>query len=141
MNLSIIKRIEAVERLVAKPPVVPVLVMIYYDQDDKTGKPWAVKETIGTLDQKGKIQGQCHDMVYHYPRLSEYRFHPDFMGSVIIDMTGSPQGDEGGLYSFNAKDLRKECRASKCAFSLEYQGSTGKLQGGWIITVITSYTA
>lgn len=139
MNLSIIKRIELAEKLTAKPPILPIMVMIYYDQDDKTGKPWAVKETIGTLDQKGKVRGKCWDMVQHFPSLSDYRFHRDFVGTVIIDLIGSPLED-GNLYSFSAKDFRKEQRAQKCAFTLEYQGSTGKLQSGWIVTVISSYT-
>lgn len=139
MNLSIIKRIEAAERLTARPPVVPILVMIYYDDQDKTGKPWAVKETMGTLDQRGKVRGKCWDFVQHFPDISEYRFHRDFMGSVIIDMTGSPYADND-LYSFKAKDFRKEQRAHKRAFKLAYKEGTGKLQGGWIVTVISLYT-
>lgn len=137
MNLSILKRIEAAEKLTAKPPITPIMVMIYYDDLDKTGKPWAIKETIGTLDQKGKVKGKCWDIVHHVPDFAEYRFSRDFMGTVIIDLTGSPY-KEGDLYSFSAKDFRKEQRAHKCAFKLAYQGSTGNRQAGFIVTVIPS---
>lgn len=105
MNVSILKRLAAIESKVQKPEAVPSLIMIGYDD---TRKQWSISETYSSGTGK-KQTFKTKD--YFVDRLQQCCFPAEGNPRVIMDTFGSPDPDiYENLFCFDLADLRQDLK-------------------------------
>ena len=103
MNVSILRRIEAIERTVGRGIEPPEMIMIHYDDSADCG--WKIVEHYPSCKEKNS--GGCKVKTIIVDRLQDYYFPANFNGRVILDAFASPDSAiHGGMYCFDIEELR-----------------------------------
>ena len=105
MNVSILKRIAALESRVQKPEASPSLISIRFCE---LRNQWSISETY--ISGKGKNQTFKTKEIF-VDRLKDYFFPAEGNARVILDAIGSPDPDiYADLFWFDLAELRKDLR-------------------------------
>ena len=103
MNISILRRIEAIEKRVGQGAEPPTLIMIHYDDNSEK---WSVTEHYtsgGRKDPNG-----YRTKTNSFDCLQDFFFPAEFNGRVILDTFSSPDPTiYGNLFCFDIDDLRE----------------------------------
>ena len=103
MKVSILRRIETLEKRVGQEHEPPEMIMIYYD--DSMDHGWKVTEHYPLHEEKKNDRRKTKTNVYE--RLKDYFFPADFNGRVILDTFASPDpAIYGNLFCFDMEELR-----------------------------------
>lgn len=106
MNLSIIKRIVAIENIVQRPSAVPSLIMISYNS---TAKEWKIVESYEIGQGKKKTFKEKQHTAKH---LKDYIFPADGNPRIIMDTFGNPDPNIfENLFCFDLKELQGDLKA------------------------------
>ena len=103
MKVSILRRIETLEKRVGQEHELPEMIMIYYDDSIDCG--WKVTEYYPLHEEKKTDRRKTKTTVYE--RLQDYFFPADFKGRVILETFASPDpAIYGNLFCFDMEELR-----------------------------------
>ena len=103
MKISILKRIEAVEKRVGKGAEPPTLIMICIDENLEK---WRVTEHYASGNWKDP--NGYKTKTSEFDRLQDFFFPVNFKGRVILDTFASPDPSiYGNLFCFDIDDLRE----------------------------------
>ena len=104
MNISILRRIEAVEQRVKRVAEPPTLIMIHYD--DCMEKKWVVTEHYTSGNWKNPNYHRTETITVE--KLQDFFFPADFKGRVILETFGSPDpAIYENLFVIDVEDLRE----------------------------------
>ena len=107
MKVSILKRLEAIER-VAGAKNEPILMFIIYEK--ARGK---YKLMTDYSNHKRKIE--------YYNELKDIVISPSYKGTVILELFESPIAVEQNLFSLQAEKLRREAGIRGAGFSISFK--------------------
>ena len=122
MNISILRRIESIEKRAKKTLDPPTLIMIHYD--DSNEKMWIVKSIYSSGNFKDP-NGYREEKI-SVAQLQDFFFPADFKGRVILDTFASPDpAIYGNLFSFDIDALRagKPGEIAICSITAPEDGS------------------
>lgn len=135
MNVSILRRIAAIESIVQKPEAAPSLIQIDFDE---RRQQWSITETYTSGTGKNQTFKRKE---YFCDKLKQYCFPATGNARVIMDTYASPDPDiHGNLFCFDLAELRRDMKEGDTGgFSIEAIRDTDTGRGPPMaeITIVT----
>lgn len=133
MNMTVVKRIESCERMIAKKAV-PEMILISYDD---VKHKWRIQEHYMRKNSKGAIIRGGHVKTLYMSHYRGYIVSSEFHGRITLDLLSCSNDDSGNLHTLNIDEVRNSVNAENGrGLSFDYVESNDNNECMFIVTVI-----